>query len=477
MYGPLDLFINNVWRPGSEGKSEPVINPANGRQLGSVPHASRSDLDDALMVAERSFRVWRAITPYDRERVLLKAAELLRERVEHIAATLTMEQGKPLAEARLEVLFSADMIQWFAEEGRRAYGRIVPGRNGKLLMRVVREPVGPVAAFTPWNFPIAVPARKVGAVLAAGCSCIIKPSEETPATALAMARAFQDAGLPPGVLQVVFGVPSEIAEHLLRSPTIRKVTLTGSIAVGKSLARLAADGLKGLTLELGGHAPVIIDADVDVRQVAELSVAAKYRNAGQVCTSPTRFFVHESIVEDFVARFTEVAATIRVGDGMDPTTQMGPLANPRRRNAVEGFVEDAVARGARILVGGKRIGDLGNFYAPTVLTVVPDDAEMMRNEPFGPVAPISSFASLEQAVQRSNSLSYGLAAYAFSRSADHLQRLAEQLDAGIVGLNNYAIAQAEVPFGGVKESGYGRESGSEGLDAFMIEKTITQQVS
>ncbi|MBV8566237.1 MAG: NAD-dependent succinate-semialdehyde dehydrogenase [Methylobacteriaceae bacterium] len=477
MYEPLHLFIDGKWRAGSEGKTEPVRNPANGEVLGALPHASRTDLDEALAAADRSFRTWKATSPYDRERIIRKAADLLRERVDRIAPVLTLEQGKPIGEARIEVAFAADVMQWFAEEGRRAYGRIVPGRNPNLHMKVVREPVGPVAAFTAWNFPATVPARKISAALAAGCSCIIKPSEETPGTALAVARAFEDAGLPAGVLQVVFGVPAEISEHLLRSPVIRKVTLTGSIPVGKTLARLAADGLKVLTLELGGHAPVIVDADSNPTQAAELAVAAKFRNAGQVCISPTRFFVHDSIMPDFVSRFADLASALKVGDGMDPATQMGPLANPRRVEAVESMVEDAVAKGARVVTGGKRVGNIGNFYAPTVLSGVPDAARMMREEPFGPVAPINSFTSLDEAVDRSNALPYGLAAYVFTRSADRAQRLSERLDVGLVGLNSYVVAQPEIPFGGVKDSGYGRESGIEGLGAFMVDKTITQLVA
>jgi succinate-semialdehyde dehydrogenase/glutarate-semialdehyde dehydrogenase len=477
MYEPLSLFINGNWRAGSEGESEFVQNPANDQCLGMLPHASRSDLEEALTASDRGFRAWRSTSPYDRERVLLKAAAIMRERADHIASTMTLEQGKTIDEARLEVLSAADIVQWFAEEGRRAYGRIVPARNHKLLMRVVREPVGPVAAFTPWNFPVLLPARKIAAALAAGCSCVIKPSEETPGSALAIARAFQDADLPSGVLQVVFGVPSEISEGLVRSPVIRKVSLTGSIAVGKELARLAADGLKMLTLELGGHSPVIVDADVDVAQVANLSVAAKFRNAGQVCVAPTRFFVHESIFDTFLAHFVEAAASLKIGNGADPATQMGPLISPRRLRAVEGLVDDAVTRGGRVAIGGKRIGNIGNFYAPTVLTAVAGDARIMREEPFGPVALFSSFTSIEQAVQSSNSLPYGLAAYAFTRTADQVQRLSEQLEAGMVAINSYVIAQPEIPFGGVKDSGYGRESGAQGLEAFMVDKTITQLVA
>jgi len=476
MYERLSLFINGQWRAGSEGKSELVHNPANDESLGMLPHASGADLEEALAAADRGFRTWRGTSPYDRERILLKAAGIMRERVEHIASTMTLEQGKTVEEARLEVLSAADIVQWFAEEGRRAYGRIVPARNHKLLMRVEREPVGPVAAFTTWNFPVLLPARKIAAALAAGCSCVLKPSEETPGSALALARAFQDAELPSGVLQVVFGVPSEVSEHLVRSPVIRKVTLTGSIAVGKAVARLAADGLKMLTLELGGHSPVIVDADVDVAQVAKLSVTAKFRNAGQVCVAPTRFFVHEAIFDAFLAYFVEAASTLKLGNGADPATQMGPLVSSRRLKAVESLVDDAVTRGGHLVVGGKRIGNIGNFYAPTVLKAVTADARIMREEPFGPIALFSSFRSIEQAVQSSNSLPYGLAAYAFTRAADQVQRLSEQLEAGMVAVNSYVVAQPEIPFGGVKDSGYGRESGAQGLEAFMVDKTITQLV-
>lgn len=477
MYEALNLFIDGKWRAGGDGAGEEVRNPATGEVLGFLPHASPDDLDEALEVAARAFRTWRAVPPYERERIFLKTADLIRERCEHIAAVLTLEEGKPLAEARLEVQGSADLFQWFGAEARRAYGRVVPARNPKLQMRVVKEPVGPVAAFTAWNFPALVPVRKYAAALAAGCSCILKPSEETPGSAIAIARALQEAGLPDGVLQLVFGIPANVSKHLIASPIIRKVSFTGSVPVGKELARLSADGLKVVTMELGGHGPVIVHSDFDPDKAAEMAVASKFRNAGQICVSPTRFYVHESIHERFVDRMASLAAQLKVGNGTDPATQMGPLANARRVQAIEGLVEDAVAQGARLVTGGRRIGNIGNFYAPTVLADVPEGARIMHEEPFGPVAPVNRYGAIEDAIARANSLSYGLAGYAFTRSADVAQRFSDELEVGMVAINSFMVAQTEIPFGGVKDSGYGRESAIEGLEAYLVDKTVTQLVA
>jgi len=474
VYEELAMYIDGTWCQGSDGAGEEVINPATEEAIAHLPHASSADLDRALAAAAKGFEKWRATSAYDRGAIIYKAGELIRERADAIARTLTLEQGKVLAEARLEVLTAADIFQWYAEEGRRAYGRIIPSRIPGARQMVVKEPVGPVAAFTPWNFPAVTPARKIAGALGAGCSCIIKPSEETPGTTVAMVRALEEAGLPAGVMNVVFGVPSQVSEHLIGSPIIRKVTFTGSIPVGKLLTKMAAESMKRTTMELGGHAPVIVFDDVDVDKVTSLAVAGKYRNAGQVCVSPTRFFVQDKVYKSFVSQFTEKAAALKIGDGLAEGMQMGPLANKRRVEAVEGFVTDAVDCGASLATGGERIGNQGYFYAPTVLDDVPDEARIMNDEPFGPLAPMQPFSSFDDVMEKANGLPYGLAAYAFTTSTQRANAVSDALHSGLVGVNHCAISFAETPFGGVKESGHGAEGGIEGLDAYFNTKFITQ---
>jgi succinate-semialdehyde dehydrogenase / glutarate-semialdehyde dehydrogenase len=412
--------------------------------------------------------------PHERGRILRRAADLLRERTEEIARLATEEEGKVLAETRWEVGLSADIFDWYAEEGRRAYGRVLPQRASGVRLTVLKEPVGPVAAFTPWNFPIGNPARKIGAALGAGCPCILKPAEEAPASALEVARALVDAGLPAGVLSVVFGVPAEISTYLLASPVIRAISFTGSVAVGKQLVKLAADGMKRTTMELGGHAPVLVFDDVDVEQVLDQSVFAKYRNAGQVCVSPTRFYVHEKIYDRFVAGFAARARALRVGDGLSETTQMGPLAHARRVDVMESLLRDAREQGAQFHTGGSRLGSQGFFWQPTVLSDVTNDARIMNEEPFGPVAIINPFSDFDSVIQQANRLPYGLAAYAFTRSSRTVNLVGEQIEAGMVGINSFAISVPESPFGGVKESGHGSEEGIEGLDACLVTKFVSE---
>src|SRR5580700_915024 len=413
MYTDLALHIGGNWLNGDGRQGEDVVNPATEKALGRLPHASASDLDEALAAAKKGLEVWRATSAYDRAKVLRKAANLVRERAEPIARIMTQEQGKVLGESRLEVLTTADIIEWFAEEGRRAYGRIIPGRAKGTRQIVVQEPVGVVAAFTPWNFPTLTPARKIGGALAAGCALILKASEETPGACVEIVRCFADAGLPAGVLNLVFGVPAEVSEHLLAKDAVRKISFTGSIPVGKHLAALAAKGMKRTTMELGGHSPVMVFADADPEKAADTIAAFKYRNAGQVCISPTRFYVQEDVYSRFLKRFTEYANGIKLGDGLEKGITMGPMANARRIEAMEGFVNDAKSRGGKIQTGGKRHGNQGFFYEPTVITDIPDDAKVMKNEPFGPLAPVVTFKTFDEVEQRANSLEYGLAAYAF----------------------------------------------------------------
>ncbi len=474
MYANLELFIDGQWLNGDGRAGEDVINPATEKPLARLPHASTADLDRALEAAKKGFATWRAVSAYERAKVMRKAADLMRERHDAIAKILVQEQGKAYPEARAEVRTSADIIEWYAEEGRRAYGRIVPGAFKGIRQIVVQEPVGIVTAFTPWNFPTLTPARKIGGALAAGCSLILKASEETPGACVEMVRCFADAGLPAGVLNLVFGVPATISEHLIAKDEVRKISFTGSIPVGKHLAALAAKGMKRATMELGGHSPVVVFADADPEKSADTIAGFKYRNAGQVCISPTRFYVQEPVYDRFLNRFTEYAKSLKLGDGMEKGTGMGPLANARRIDAMESFVNDAKHRGGKIATGGQRRGNQGYFYEPTVITDVPDDSKIMTQEPFGPLAPIVRFKTFDEVVERANSLPYGLAAYAFTGSAQTANMIGDALQSGMVGVNSIAVSTPETPFGGIKESGYGSEGGLEGLQAYLNTKFISQ---
>jgi succinate-semialdehyde dehydrogenase/glutarate-semialdehyde dehydrogenase len=474
MYSELGLYIDGAWRKnGSGNKGEDVINPATEKPLARLPHAGKSDLDEALESAKKGFAAWKATSAYDRAKIMRKAADLMRERHDAISKIMVLEQGKVYPEARGEVLVSADIIDWYAEEGRRSYGRIVPGR-GKVRQLVVQEPVGIVAAFTPWNFPVLTPARKVGGALAAGCSLILKASEETPGACVEMVKCFADAGLPKGVLNLVFGVPAEVSEHLLAKDAVRKISFTGSIPVGKHLAQLAAKGMKRTTMELGGHSPVVVFGDADPEKAADTIAAFKYRNAGQVCISPTRFYVQEDVYKKFLARFTEYANGLKLGDGLEKGITMGPLANSRRLDAMDSFVADAKDRGGKIQTGGTRRGNQGYFYEPTVITDLPDDCKIMTQEPFGPLAPIVTFKTFDEVVERANSLPFGLAAYAFTSSNSTAAAIGDAIESGMVGVNSIAVSTPETPFGGVKESGHGSEGGIEGLGAYLNTKFISQ---
>lgn len=471
-YPDLQLYIDGSWRTSPE--SLPVINPVDETVIGRVPVASRADLDDALAAAARGFAAWRNYSPRKRGEIILKAAALMRERVDEIAYSVTLEHGKPLDQARLEVVRGCEFLEWDAAEGQRDYGRVIPSEPG-ISYTVVHQPIGTVAAFSPWNFPMSQPSRKIAGALAAGCSIIIKAAEETPAGALHIVRAFHDAGLPRGVLNLVFGIPSDISSYLIPHEQIRLVAFTGSTAVGKHLTGIAARHMKPVLMELGGHAPVIVCDDVDPYATGATSAIRKARNAGQVCTSPTRFFVHERLFEDFTRTFTETAARVRVGSGLDPKTEMGPLANSRRIDAMEALVEDARQKGAKVLAGGERIGGKGYFYPVTVLAEVPADARIMSEEPFGPLAVINSVSSLDEGIAKANALPFGLAAYAFTHSADNVARLVNEIEAGNVSINTLEASVAETPFGGVKSSGYGREGGAEGLSNYTIIKNVSHR--
>lgn len=467
------LHIGGLWRPAAGGACLDVVNPATGAVLGSCAHAANADLDEALAAAAAGFGIWRGVAAFDRYKLMRKAAALLRERSEHIATLMTLEQGKPLAEARLEALAAADIVDWFAEEARRAYGRVVPPRMDGVSQTVTKEPVGPVAAFTPWNFPLNQAVRKLAAALAAGCSIIVKGPEETPASPAELVRAFVDAGLPAGVVNLVYGTPADISGYLIPHPVIRKISFTGSTAVGKELAALAGMHMKRATMELGGHAPVIVLPDADIAHAVRIMAAAKFRNAGQVCVAPTRFLVAETVYDDFVGRFSETARSMRVGDGLVAGTALGPLANPRRVQAMEVLTQDAVRHGAELVTGGKRIGNVGNFFEPTVLSRVPQQARAMNEEPFGPMALMVPVRDLDEALAEANRLDYGLAAYVFTRSAASAARLSARIATGMVSINHYGLALPEVPFGGINDSGYGTEGGADALEAYLNTRFVS----
>ena len=473
-YPHVQLLINNEWRAARGDATIAVHNPADGAVIGSVARATIADLDEALAATEKGFTVWRNTPALERGKIMRAAAALLRERTETIARLMTLEQGKPLAEAKGEIGMAADIIEWFADEGRRVYGRLVPPRAMNQQQMVLKEPVGPVAAFTPWNFPINQVVRKVSAALATGCSIIVKAAEETPASPAELVRAFVDAGVPAGVINLVYGSPAEISSYLIPHPVIRKITFTGSTPVGKLLAGMAGQHMKRATMELGGHAPVIIFDDADIDIAAKTMSFMKYRNAGQVCVSPTRFLVQEGVYKQFVEKFVEGAKGMKVGDGFDKDTKMATMANPRRQTAMIANVEDATKRGGKLQTGGHPIGEKGNFFEPTVITELGKDAAAMNTEPFGPLAIINPFKTFDDAVTEANRLPYGLAAYAWTRSAKTANNIAAQVETGMMTINHLGFALPEVPFGGVKDSGYGSEGGTEALEPYLVGKFITQ---
>jgi len=474
MYPNTQLYIDGAWCAAASGRTLPVMNPATGKQIGTLAHAEKADLDRALEAARKGFDTWRRISAFERSKIMRKAANLMRDRLDLIATLMTMEQGKTLAEAKAEILNGCDTIDWFAEEARRTYGRVIPARAEGVYQLVVKEPVGPVAAFTPWNFPINQIVRKLSAALAAGCSIIIKAPEETPASPAELIRAYADAGVPAGVVNLVYGVPAEISSYLIPHPVIRKISFTGSTVVGKQLAALAGQHMKRMTMELGGHAPVIIFDDADIDVAAKTMVGSKFRNAGQVCVSPTRFLVQEGVYNKFVEKFVDATKALKVGNGLDASSQMGSLANPRRSSAMEMNVEDAARHGGKIRTGGHRIGKEGNFFEPTVITEVPNDAHAMNNEPFGPVAMINPFKTFDDAVKEANRLPFGLAAYAWTKSAKTANAIAASVETGMITINHLGLAIPEVPFGGVKDSGYGSEGGTEAIEAYLNPKFVSQ---
>ena len=472
-YHNTQLLINNEWRDATGNKTLPVVNPSTGLEIGRVAHASIADLDLALAAAQKGFDIWRNMPAIERSKIMRQAAVLLRERAGKIAELMTLEQGKPIAEAKVEVASSSDIIEFFAEEGRRVYGRIVPPRNMSVMQQVLKEPVGVVAAFTPWNFPMNQVVRKMCAALSTGCSIIVKAPEETPASPAELVRAFVDAGVPAGAVGLVYGDPAEISTYLIQHPIVRKITFTGSTPVGKQLAAMAGQYMKRATMELGGHAPVIVCEDADIALAVKASASAKFRNAGQVCIAPTRFMVHSSVQAEFTKQMLAFTEKIKVGDGLTEGTTMGPLANPRRITAMQAITENAIKSGAKLLAGGERIGTTGNYFAPTVFADVPLTADVFNNEPFGPIVSVRSFDTVEEAITEANRLPFGLASYAFTKSLKNMHMLSHGIQAGMVWINQPAAPVPEMPFGGMKDSGYGSEGGIEALEAYLNTKTVS----
>jgi succinate-semialdehyde dehydrogenase/glutarate-semialdehyde dehydrogenase len=473
-YPDVKLFINGEWRDAIGGETLSVVDPATEEVIGKIAHARKADLDLALEAADKGFKIWRDTSAFERSKLMRKAADIMRSRVDAIAYMMTREQGKPLAQSKMEVLGAADTIDWFAEEARRTYGQIIPARFSGVSNMAIKLPVGPVAAFTPWNFPINQIVRKLSAALATGCSIIAKAPEETPASPAELIRAFADAGIPAGVVNLVYGIPAEISEYLIPHPVIRKISFTGSTPVGKHLAALAGKHMKRATMELGGHAPAIIFDDADLEKAIEVTSLAKFRNAGQVCVAPTRFLVQEGIADRFMEGFVKAARAIKVGNGLEDGVTMGPLANDRRIPAMEDMIHDAVSNGAELKTGGKRIGNKGYFFEPTVLADVPTSAKVMNDEPFGPLAIVNRFSHFEDAIAEANRLPFGLASYAFTGSVKTAHALGREMEAGMLTINHNGLAIPEVPFGGIKDSGYGTEGGSEAVDAYLETRFVSQ---
>lgn len=470
----VQLFIDGNWCDSLSGKTIPVINPATEEQIGEVAHAQREDLELAVNAAARGFQIWRKMSPLDRSGILRKAGDLLRQRADSIATMMTLEQGKPLAEAKVEILGCADFLDWFAEEGRRTYGRMIPSRGEGIYNLVMKEPVGPIAAFTPWNFPMSQAVRKLGAALSAGCSAVIKPPEETPASPAELIRALTDAGLPKGVVNLVYGVPSEISDYLISHPIIRKISFTGSTPVGKQLASMAGAHMKRVTMELGGHAPAIVFDDADVKYAATVLANSKYRNAGQVCIAPTRFLIQDGVYDQFVEEFVTKTQALKMGNGLNDGVTIGPLANDRHQSAIGTLVDDAIKNGAKALTGNKRSQNKGFFFEPTVLVDVPKSARAMNEEPFGPVALMSRFRDFDEVMTEANRLPFGLASYAYTRSVKTSTALAAGIESGMLSINHYGLALPELPFGGVKDSGFGSEGGLEAVEAYLATKFVSQ---
>lgn len=473
MYPSLALYIDGEFIDGEGRQTQEITNPATLDVVGHLPHATTADLDRALAAASRAFETWRHSSPMQRSEILRKVGQLSRDRAQEIGRNMTIDQGKPLAESVGEIMSCADHADWHAEECRRIYGRVILPRDPSVRQMVLREPIGVCAAFTPWNFPYNQAIRKICAAIGAGCTIILKGPEDSPSAVMAIAQMFHDAGLPAGVLNIVWGVPHEISDYLIRSPIVRKISFTGSVPVGKQLASLAGAHMKPATMELGGHSPVLVFDDANISRAAKQLAHFKIRNAGQVCVSPTRFYIHDKAYDEFLDTFVSTLNSINVGDGLDPDTQMGPLAHERRVPAMTHFVDDARKLGGKVVLGGEPLDRTGHFFAPTVVTDLPDDSLLMTEEPFGPIAPVTRFSDTDDVIRRANSLPFGLSSYVFTTSLQTATQVSNQLEAGMVNINHFGSALPETPFGGVKDSGIGSEGGSETFDGYLVTKFVT----
>ena len=471
MYENLGNFIDGQWSNNTKEKVE-VFNPFNEEVIGTIPSSKEKELDEALRSAKNAMENWKKTSPWERSKIIKKTADLIRERVDEIANVMTLETGKPLAESKGETMAAADQFEWFSEETKRIYGQLIESRTQDTRLQVRYEPVGVVAAFSAWNFPALLPARKIAASIAAGCSVIIKPASETPGTCMEIVKACHDAGVSKGVVNFVTGKSSFISKYLIQSPIIKKVSLTGSVEVGKEILKMAAEGIKKVSMELGGHAPVLVYDDTDVDYAATTCSNTKFRNCGQVCISPTRFYVQEKIYDDFCKKFVENTKKLKLGNGLDPDTNVGPLANKRGLDHIDKLVRDAENKGAEIMLGGapSKKFNKGYFYEPTVLKNVPHNADILKIEPFGPVAPIIKVTDENKLFEMANSTEFGLAGYVFTSSLKRAHVASENLEVGMVGVNDMLLAAAEIPFGGVKESGFGREGGSLGILDYLVPK-------
>ncbi|MCH8549696.1 MAG: NAD-dependent succinate-semialdehyde dehydrogenase [Balneolaceae bacterium] len=472
IYDNFGLLISGNWR-----KTESTItveSPVNGKLIGRLPAAEASDIEDALLASRAGFVEWSHMAAWDRARVLRKASELIRERSEEIAEAMTLETGKPLSESRAEVNASADQFEWYGEEAKRTYGQIVPSRFKDERLSVIYQPIGPCLTLSAWNFPALLPSRKIAAALAAGCSIIARPASEAAYSTFAIGKALLDAGLPPNAISILTGEAEPMVPKLIRSDIIKKVSLTGSVPVGRKILSQCAESIKKVTMELGGHAPVVIYSDVDPVLVAEKLASAKFRNCGQVCISPSRFYVHTDIINEFTNAFVEYTKQLKVGDGREEGITTGPMIRERSLQSALKLISDAKSSGAEILLGGNRYSDHpdGFFLSPTVLGNVPESAKIMQEEPFAPIAPITSFSDPDEAIERANSTPFGLASYVFTNDSYLANKTAMELEAGMVGVNETLLATAEAPFGGIKESGFGREGGSLGIMDYLNVKYV-----
>jgi succinate-semialdehyde dehydrogenase/glutarate-semialdehyde dehydrogenase len=471
------LFIGGEWRDASGGATLAVEDPATGETLAEVADATNEDAEAALAAATEAFASWRNVAPRDRSDILRRAYDLVDARTDELALLMTLEMGKPVSESKAEIAYANNFLRWYSEEAVRINGRFTINETGKGRVLTLKQPIGPCLFITPWNFPLAMGTRKIGPALAAGCTCVVKPAKQTPLSMLALAQILEEAGLPAGVVNVITASSSgSIMQPLIEDPRVRKMSFTGSTPVGKTLIKQSAEQVLKVSMELGGNAPFLVFEDADLDAAVEGALLAKMRNGGEACTSANRFHVHESVAEQFAEKLAQRIGALKVGRGTEDGIQVGPLIDDTQRQKVSELVDDAVGKGAKVLTGGKALDGAGYFYEPTVLTGVPDNAELLREEIFGPVAPITTFSTDEEAIAKANDTEYGLVSYVFTTDMDRGFRVIEALETGMIGFNQGMVSNAGAPFGGVKQSGFGREGGPEGLEEYLETKYVALNV-